>query len=384
MSNLRVIGHAGDLSRPYQAGRDALPISRQLVPWLFVAIVTFLHYSTGPEMHWQHDIFRRLYYLPILLAAFSNGMRGGLLLACVVTLAYAPHAFTHLTHMDPAPTLDKALEMILYFVVGGIAGRLVDQERLRRVQLLEAAERLRVAFEDQQTTQDQLIRAGRLASQGEIVAGIAHEIRNPLHALKGTAEIVDRAVPPDAPERPLWLLHLKEIDRLETVAERFLSFARPSPPARREVSLPTVLEHTVNLIQAQAKQSGVEVFVDRVSFGELEPVQIDEQQITQVLLNIGLNAIQACRRPGNCIRFGIEALEVSGRRYAVISVSNDGPRIEPENLERIFDPFITTKSEGVGLGLSIASRIVEQHEGYITVENRPDPVGVVFRVHLPS
>jgi len=367
-----------------------------LAAWVPLTLITLFHYATGPDLYWVHDVLRRMYYLPIILSAFACGLRGGMFVAVVVALAYAPHAFTHILRMDPAHTLEKLLEMVLYLVVGGVTGMLVDRERARQRQLSESARRLGKALEDQQRTSDQLVRAGRLAALGELVAGIAHEIKNPLHALRGTAEVVDPEIRHDSPRRRMWELHLEEIERLKRVADRFLSFARPATLAARTICPRQVVERTAELVGAQARQQGVELVVQPPG-PEVGAVHADPEQLTQVLLNIAINGIQAMPGGGS-LRLSITRRRRSGRDYMVVSVQNDGPAISKEDQDRIFDPFVTTKANGVGLGLSVASRIMEQHGGFIQVSD-PEPSGdppvspgekplppgrgVVFSVYLP-
>jgi signal transduction histidine kinase len=354
-----------------------------LTAWAPVAVITILHYATGEEVRWFHDILRRLYYLPILFAAFAAGLRGGLTLALAVALLYSPHAFTHVAHTDPAGGLEKALELLLYVVVGVVGGVLVDRERAGQRALVAAKARLEQALEAQRRTADQLVRAGRLAALGELVAGIAHEIKNPLHALKGTAEVVDAAIPADARQRRMWEVHVKELDRLAAVSERFLSFARPSPPEPRPVDLRDLLERARELLAAQARKQKVEVIVDEAAREQEAEVVVDEQQIAQVLVNIGINALQAVGDEGGLVRLGLEAARRSGVGYWGVSVVNSGPPIPDTDLERIFDPFVTAKAEGIGLGLSIASRIAEQHGGFIEARNLDERRGVAFDLFLP-
>jgi signal transduction histidine kinase len=355
-----------------------------VLAWLPMVLFTVLHYSTGVEFHWMHDILRRMYYLPIILASFLCGLRGGLVLAMSVAIAYSPHAFTHLVQIDPADTLEKVLELLLYLVVGSVTGLLVDRERRRQQDLHEALEQLRTSLAEQRRMADQLIRAGRLAALGELVAGIAHEIKNPLHALRGTAEVVDQDVPEDSPRRRMWELHLQEIDRLGSVAERFLSFARPTPLQLKPVDLLSVVERAKSLVEAQARKQRVEVLIDEAFREKIPAVVADEQQLAQVLINISLNALQAIADEGGRIEY-VAGSELRGDRdYAVITVANTGPAIPEEDLERIFDPFVTSKSDGAGLGLSIASRIVEQHGGFVEVENQTNPKRVAFSVFLPA
>jgi signal transduction histidine kinase len=352
--------------------------------WIPMILFTVLHYSTGVEFRWMHDILRRLYYLPIILASFLCGLRGGLVLAVSVATAYSPHAFTHLVQMDPAHTLEKALELLLYLVVGSVTGMLVDRERRRQQDLHEALDQLKESLSDQRRMSDQLIRAGRLAALGELVAGIAHEIKNPLHALRGTAEVVDQDVPLDSPRRRMWEIHRKEIDRLGSVAEKFLSFARPSPLQLREIDLSSVMERAKSLVEAQARRQKVEVLIEEGAPLGHRRVMADKQQVTQVLLNLNLNALQAIGEEGGIVHT-TTAIETRGdREYAVVIIENDGSSIPEEDLERIFDPFVTSKSNGSGLGLSIASRIIEQHGGFIEVRNRADQRGVAFSVFLPA
>lgn len=354
-----------------------------LAAWLPTLLITLLHYLTGPEYHWMHDILRRLYYLPIILAAFAQGLRGGLITAACVAAAYAPHAFTHLMQMDPANTLEKVLELLLYGVVGGVTGVLVDRERRRQRELATTTHQLSQALEDQRRTSDQLVRAGRLAALGELVAGIAHELKNPIHSLRGTAEVVDPLIPRDLPQRRMWELHQGELDRLERVAEMFLNFARPAPLEQREIDLVAVIERTEELISAQARQSTVEVRVDPPP-GELNTrVMADEQQLIQVLLNICLNALQSLGESGGVITFAVSRCPRGRQEFLLVSITNSGPPIPDEDLERIFDPFVTSKSAGAGLGLSIASRIVEQHGGFIEPHNLEGGVGVRFDLLLP-
>jgi signal transduction histidine kinase len=349
-----------------------------LAAWAPALLITVLHYLTGAEQHWFHDILRRLYYLPIIFASFACGLRGGLLVATLVAAVYSPHAFTHLGPMDPASPLEKTLELLLYLIVGGVTGQLVDRERARQRELGEA-------LAAQRRTAAELVRAGRLAALGEMVAGIAHEIRNPLHALRGTAEVVDAAVSRDAPQRRLWELHRQEIDRLESVALRFLSFARPSPPERRSVDLACVVERVRTLVAAQARRDGVSLnAITEPGYGPPQTVHADEQQLIQVLLNISLNGLQAVGEAGGNLSFHLGHEHRDGQRLGAVRIENTGPPIPEADLERIFDPFFTSKEAGSGLGLSIAARIVEQHGGRLEVENLPEGRGVRFSVLLPE
>ncbi len=351
--------------------------------WLPILVIGVLHYGTGSEHGWAHNVLRRLYYLPIVVAAIGLGLRGGLSASLVVSLSYLPHAFLHgehlehlghLGHADPAGTLEKALEIVLYNAVGIVAGVLADAERKRRVEL-------RRALEEQQRLQRQLVRAGRLSALGQVVAGVAHEVRNPLHALKGTAEIVDPLIDSDQPERRMWQLHLAELERLEKVADRFLSFARPTPLETGPLDIRRVAERLVELAEADGRKKGISIKLDLPD----GPVMVlgDQDQLAQVGLNIVLNAFAAIDKDGGTIRVrAARAVQFDQGIMQALIIENDGPPIAPTELEHLFDPFYSANNEGLGLGLSISERIVEQHGGYIEAANAG--LGVTFTICLPQ
>jgi len=354
------------------AARSLLGARMVLWVWTPIAAISAAHFLTDPCHVWVHDVLRRLYYLPILFGAFALGLRGALLFVTAVVALYYPHAFLHAHHFDPASSTEKGLEIVLYAVVGGVAGWLTDQERRRRAQLERA-------LDEQRVLQQQLVRAGRLSALGEVVAGIAHEIKNPLHALAGTAEVIDPLIPPEREERRLWELHVAEIQRLQRTAERFLSFARPQAAEQVPLDLRDVVTRLVELVGAQARRQGVEV--EAVLPPQAVTVRGDRDQLAQVGLNIAVNALEALGgRPGS-LRISVGRDEQGDRRAAVLSLENDGPPIPEADLERLFDPFHSGREDGTGLGLSISARIVELHGG--TIEAANAGLGVTFRVVLP-
>lgn len=375
----------GDRPGPVTARRplkDLRPLFTRgmiVAAWLPCLAITVLHYRAGPDQAWVHDVLRRLYYLPILFAAFSGGTRGGIAVSVFASLVYVPHAFTGLMVQDPAGALQKGLEIVLYNIVAVTAGLLVDRERSEREKQVRLVHRLGEALTEQQRTEAQLIRAGRLGALGELTAGIAHEIKNPLHGLKGTAEILRDAIPESAPERRMLELHISEIDRLGTTADRFLSFSRPLVADRRPMDPGVLVERVASLISAQARKEGVETTVEHPDPEEIPRVTVDPDLMVQLLLNIALNGVQAMAPAGGGrLTFGLRAQREGAKEYVRFRIANDGPPIPEDRMERIFNPFFTTRDEGTGLGLSICSRIADQHEGTLEVRNLPGKGGVEF------
>jgi signal transduction histidine kinase len=356
-----------------------------LSAWIPCLVITVLHYRTGAHLAWGHDVLRRLYYLPILFAAFAGGLRGGVTVSVFASLVYLPHAFTSLLVQDPADALEKGLEIILYNTVAVVAGLLVDRERRERDRQERLAIRLGDALAEQRRIEAQLIRAGKLGALGEMTAGIAHEIKNPLHALKGTAEILRDAVPEGVPERRMLELHIDEIDRLGHTADRFLSFARPISASLRPVEPKSLIDRVASLVSTQARKEGVETVVATGGAADLPKVTGDPDLLVQLLLNIALNGVQAMAPGGGgTLTFSLGTERQGGKAHVKLRVANTGPPIPEESLERIFDPFYTTKDGGTGLGLSICSRIADQHEGALTVRNLPGERGVEFSLTLPA
>jgi signal transduction histidine kinase len=341
--------------------------------WLPIVVITVLHFSVGAEQAWVHGVLRRVYYLPIIIAAIRGGMAAGLTASSVTTIAYLPHAFTHVHHHDPAPAVEKALEIVLYNVVGFIAGYLASLERRRR-------QELEGSLAEQRRLQNQLVRTGRLAALGEVVAGIAHEIKNPLHGLQGSAEILDSAISEDSEERRIWKIHRRELDRIARVADRFLSFARPPQATLLEIDLREVTRQLRELLDAQARSEGVEILADEAS----DPVLVhgDRDQLVQLVLNLALNGLRALREvDGGRLSIAVRAEPGESGQHAIIEIENDGPAIPADKLDKIFDPFHTDSDEGTGLGLSICVRIAEGHGGWIEAANQG--LGVRFTLTLP-
>jgi signal transduction histidine kinase len=355
-----------------------------LAAWIPCLAITVAHYATGPELPWVHDVLRRLYYVPILFAAFAAGSRGAIALSVFASLVYLPHAFGSLVARDPGGALEKGLELILYNAIAVVAGLLVDRERAEREKQRRLTRELTFALESQRRTEQQLIRAGKLGALGEMTAGIAHEIKNPLHAMKGTAEILRDVVPDGTPERRMLDLHMAEIDRLSQVADRFLSFAKPMASDRQPIDLRDVVARVATLVGPQARRHGVTV---EVAPGTVDPppiVSADSGQLAQLLLNVALNGIQAMTPAGSgTLSLAIGRMQHGGEPHVFVRVANTGPPIPEAELERIFDPFFTTRDEGTGLGLSICSRIADQNDGQLAVENLPGG-GVAFTLLLPA
>lgn len=355
-----------------------------VLPAAAAVALALVHYTThGSDV--THAVVRRLAYLPIAVLAVRHGVRGGLLAGAFTAVSYLPHAFlaedvghwlgVHI-HPDPSPSVEKVSELVLYLGLGALVGAAVDAARRTRAEL-------GAVRQDLVRTTEELRRAERLGALGELTAGIAHEVRNPLTSLRSTAEILAEAYPEGHRRHRMAALHLSEIDRLDGVVQKFLDFARPKPPSTAPVQVDRLLERTQELLAATGREHGVQVrtgAVQREGSGEPAPsasIDVDEDLMVQVLLNLGLNAVQHSAKDSEVV---LDARV--GEQSVRLRVTDRGPGVSPELGERIFDPCVTSRPEGSGLGLSVASRLVEAHGGRLTFE--PNPAGgTVFLVTLP-
>ena len=226
---------------------------------------------------------------------------------------------------------------------------------------------------EMKTLQDQLRRSERLAALGSLSAGVAHEIRNPLSSIRGIAKYLGDRMAPDSAEAQYAGVIIDEANRLNRVVGDLLAYARPKSPSLSLGDLNQSVDRVLELVQEQAASSGVSLKADPAP-GDL-PALIDQDQIHQVILNLVLNAVES----------GAEKVTVTTERTdkdLKLIVSDDGPGVAEADREKIFNPFFTTKAKGSGLGLAVSQRIVEEHGGRLTLENRGP--GACFRLTLPS
>ena len=217
-----------------------------------------------------------------------------------------------------------------------------------------------------------LYRAERLATLGELAAGAAHEIRNPLTSIRSTIQYLR----PDfegAEKAVLVDELLAEVDRINGIIAGLLSFARPPPPHFEEVDVPALLRQVGRLLDSAARAQGVELVLPEAE----GRVRGDPDQLKQVFLNLCMNALQAMAEGGR-LSLGLVRSDHTLR----VSVADTGPGIPAEDLDLVFDPFFTTREEGTGLGLAVCYGIVSRHEGRIDIESRPG-AGTTVHVRLP-
>ena len=235
-------------------------------------------------------------------------------------------------------------------------------------------------YEDLKRSKSYIRRADRLASLGTLTAGLAHEIRNPLVAIKTLTQLLPERLDDEEFRSQFLKIASGEVDRISSLVNELLDFARPSDPKWELEDINTILDGMILLISTETKKKLITIIKNYAS--NLPPAQIDREQIKQVILNILLNAIDATSENGKITVKTRSFIKPGGEPYVQIEFTDTGCGIPGEHLEDIFNPFFTTKATGSGLGLSISNQIVQDHKGYIDVESQLEK-GSSFFINLP-
>lgn len=475
--------------------RDLVIVAGSLI------VITLLHYYTHVAAAEAHVLYRRLYYLPIIYAAFSFGMSGAVVTSVAASILFGVHAWASMGGFVGHVGSENSFEIVLFNVVavatGGLASRL-KRELARSQEISEELERAYVhlerrameltqvrryaeaivnsvvsgvftldedgtirtanpaasrilasngepllgrplcelfesdgglcehvarvlengmpvaggeveamavggrrlwlashvsrlvdadgetlgavvTIEDQTEVKaltEQLIRTDRLAALGELVAGIAHEIRNPLAIIKGSLQVYGDTPSVSDEFRELSDIVDQEIDRLDKVIKALLDFGRPAPAKMEPVDVARILGETVTLTSKYAEQQGVDLRVD-IAEG-LPQIVADGDQIKQVLVNLISNAVQSMPDGGEVLL----STQPDAPDMVSFEVSDTGTGIARAELGKVFDPFHTTKEDGTGLGLTIVHRIVDEHHGRIKVDSEQGR-GTSVKVSFP-
>ncbi len=235
-------------------------------------------------------------------------------------------------------------------------------------------------YEDLKKSKSYIRRADRLASLGTLTAGLAHEIRNPLVAIKTLTQLLPERIDDEEFRNQFLQIASGEVDRISSLVTELLEFARPSDPKLELEDINSILDGMILLVSTETKKKQIDITKDYSS--DVPSIQVDREQIKQVFLNILLNGIEATSENGKITVRTRYFMKPGGEPYAQIEFADTGCGIPEEYIEEIFNPFFTTKSTGSGLGLSISNQIIQDHRGYIDVESRLGK-GSSFFINLP-
>jgi two-component system, NtrC family, sensor histidine kinase HydH len=319
--------------------------------------------------------------LPILSAATTLGALGVFLftaLACGLYLSFLLPVYfpwDRLT-IDPDQAYELGLRLAFLSAVGYLTYRLAESTRIEARKHEHAAAQLAAANRNLREAEAAVRRSERLAALGQLTAGLAHELRNPLGTMRASAEmLVKNMTSENEVARELAGFISTEVDRTNALVTRFLEFARPFHLRLAQADIADVIDRAVEQLARQRPPLDVTVYKNYSP--DIAPFAFDAELIERVVHNLLVNAAQASAAGG--------AITVKTRQAdssVELSVIDRGSGIDGKDLESIFNPFFTTKPDGVGLGLAIVSKIVDEHGGKIAVESEPGR-GSIFRVFLP-
>jgi two-component system, NtrC family, sensor histidine kinase HydH len=323
-------------------------------------------------------------FLPVISAAANFGLLGSSIVAiaaCLEDLSFILfiewenrfHGKEYVIDQDNR--LELALRMLSLLVASYLTHQLAKAKREEALKHQRAAEQLALANQSLKEAEAAVRRSERLAALGQLSAGLAHELRNPMGTMRTSAEMLARSVDQENTVAREMAGYIKEeVDRANSLITRFLDFARPQSLKLETGEVTAMLDRAIERFERE--KTGVSVYKNYAP--DTPAIALDTELMERVIANLLLNAAQASR-PGGVItvktRWIGETVE--------IAVIDSGSGIDPKNLESIFNPFFTTKADGVGLGLAICSKIVNEHGGHIDVESAVGE-GSVFRVMLKA
>ncbi|MBA3003450.1 MAG: HAMP domain-containing histidine kinase [Desulfurivibrio sp.] len=326
--------------------------AKVLVISSLVVLISLLHYFTQQTETFHHIVFREVYFLPVILAGFWYGLRGGLIVSLLITAFYGP--FILLSSGRAAYLLfGNVMELLLLNIVGVLVGWLRDRET---------------------KSQAALRNAESLAAMGTAVSAIAHDMKTPLVAIGGFAGQLRKKINDETLLKKVDAI-ISQSARLETMVRDMLAFSRPLTLKKDKGNLKSLAEETIETAAEIARKRGVQFVFEAKD--DLSEVVFDAHRLQQAILNLVVNAVEAS--PNG------ETVAVIIRKHGdmvEIDVADRGEGIREDQRDEIFKPFVSSKKTGTGLGLAIVKKIAEAHGGGIAVLTNQKQ-GTIFRFSLP-
>src|ERR1700722_18676756 len=346
---------------------------------LQIALATLLLDHTGEVG--INSSYYPIFYLPIVTAAEYFGPWLTLLWTALASAAYCSYLYPALQEYEIGEEgySQLAIRILFFFLAAMVVNRFVMENRRQIKRYQELAETLAETNRKLQQAQEEARRSERLAALGQMSAGLAHEIRNPLGVIKGSAEMLQQKLGESNPLAGELAGYIStETNRLSALVTRFLDFARPLHAELTPQDITSVLDRAVHDVAVTHKEKGASVRVERQYQQNLPLVPLDESLSEQAFVNLIQNAYDAMGGGGGTLRVLAARAKSANNARVDLRIEDTGPGIPDELREQIFNPFVTTKKTGVGLGLSIVSRIIDGHHGSIRLKSGLKGAGFVM------
>jgi len=352
---------------------------------LKIALATLLLDHTGDVG--INSAYYPIYYLPVLTAAVYFGPLATLAWTTLASLAYCSFLIPALQEYDIGTEGETilAIRILFFFLAAMLVNRFVMDNRRQTRRYRELSEQLEETNLQLRRAEDDARRSERLAALGQLSAGLAHEIRNPLGVIKGSAEMLQQKLKEAEPLSSELAGYISaEVNRLNALVARFLDFARPANLDLHPLRVCEIIDRSLESVLAQSPNSKVRV---ERRYSPVPEIMADEHLCERIFVNLIQNAFQAMDAspdgPEKVLTLSVAPETCGGRAGVGIAVEDTGPGVPPEAREQIFNPFFTTKKDGVGLGLAVVAKFVDDHRGSIKLEKNPRP-GARFRIFLPA
>jgi len=347
-----------------------------------IALASLLIDHTGADAA-INSTYWPIYFLPVVTAAIYFGPPGTLLWTGAASAAYCLYLIPASWEfdIDVQGYYALATRILFFFLAGMLVNRFAVENRERAIAQKALSDALEETNLQLRRAEAEARRSERLAALGQLSAGLAHEIRNPLGVIKGSAEMLAHKLHDTQPLNAELAGYISsEVNRLNALVARFLDFARPLRLELHSVQITELLDRAAESVRVQMPDAAVTV--ERHYEAGLPSVMADDRFCESIFSNLITNAYQAMEGRG-VLRLSAERESSDKNPGIIATVEDSGPGVAPEMQEQIFNPFITSKKDGVGLGLSIVAKIVDEHRGWIRLDT-DSTKGARFRVFLPA
>lgn len=352
------------------------------VIWIFLKLALgylLIGLSGSTDSHYYLIVL-----LPVISAATYLGAFGTLAFSILAVASYSSYFIFFVNWerytIDAYDARVLAIRLLFIVMTGQLVNMLAEAVRTQSARYKMVADQLSETNRQLSEAEETVRRSERLAALGQLSAGLAHELRNPLGTIKASSEMLSLNVAAENEiAREVAGFINSEVDRCNSLVTRFLDFARPLAVRLAPADLTQVLDRSIEMISREARDRNVTIY--RNYSPDVPPFPMDAELMERVFFNLLQNAVQASPG-GSSITLKTRLDAGANGRFAETCVIDRGSGIDANLLETIFNPFVTTKSDGVGLGLAIVSKIVDRHYGKMTVESQPGQ-GSVFHILLP-